>query len=197
MGCDIHGCIEIQKHDRWRYSTDIGAHVGRSYDTFGVLFGARNSIQANPLFGGRGLPEDVSWQLNDEIDEWGGRENVGAIEFHHPTHCTYDEIEAVEWDQEVDGRDTRYTVLDENKEPTGTKFGWASGWSDIIENNKDALAAGEAIPNEDETYYVTRAKETRKSYLSGAWEWFLFDFMDGIANQYGSENVRLTVWFDN
>jgi hypothetical protein len=197
MGCDIHGVVEVNSHDRWKGAATLYPHVGRSYDTFGMLWGVRNNAAFNAAFPKRGFPEERSRQLKGKIEDWGGEEHVGAIDFHSPSYATYSELMALDWDVEAEGRDSRYTVLDENKDPTGTKFGWAKGWSDIIEENKDALLNGEAIPNDDGTHYIKQMKLTRRRALSGAWEWFIFDLLGTYAEKYGGENVRLVVWFDN
>lgn len=197
MGCDVHGMIEVRTHDRWRDSGKLGGLVGRSYDTFGMLWGVRNSVRFNPAFEKRGFPDDRSIGLKKRIDEWGGEEHIGAIDFHSPSYATVEELRNVDWDERAEGRDTRYTVLDENKEPTGHKFGWSSGWEDIINANQEALENGEAIPDESGDKYVKRMKLTRKRALSGAWEWFIFDLLETYADRFGPENTRVVVWFDN
>jgi len=197
MGCDIHGVIEINSHDRWKTAGTLYPHVGRSYDTFGMLWGVRNNVAFDPAFPSRGFPDERSRELREKIESWGGEENIGAIDFHHPTYATVEELRALDWDEKAEGRDSRYTVLDENKEPTGTKFGWAAGWGDIIQENKEALSNGEAVPDESGELYLKRMKLTRHRALSGAWEWFIFDLLESYADHYGAENVRLVVWFDN
>ena len=197
MGCDIHGVIEVKSHDRWKDAGTLYPHVGRSYDTFGMLWGVRNNAAFKPAFPKRGFPNEKSRGLSDKIESWGGEENVGAIEFHSPSYATVEELWGLDWDERAEGRDTRYSVLDENKEPTGTKFGWAAGWSDIINENEEALRRGEAIPHNNASKYIKRMKLTRRRALSGAWEWFIFDLLDSYAERYGEENTRLVVWFDN
>lgn len=197
MRCDIHGVVEVNSHDRWSGAATLSPHVGRSYHTFGMLWGVRNNAAFDPAFPKRGFPEDRSRELKDRIEDWGGEEEIGQIHFHSPSYATVAELHDLDWDEEAEGRDKRYTVLDENKDSTGTKFGWAQGWSEIISENKDALQHGEAIPNEDESMYIKQMKLTRRRALSGAWDWFIFDLLDTYAGKYGEENVRLTVWFDN
>jgi len=197
MGCDIHGVIEVQSHGRWKSAGTLYPHVGRAYDTFGMLWGVRNDVAFRPAFPDRGFPDERSRQLRNKIESWGGEGHIGSIDFHNPSYATVEELHNIEWDETADGRDKRYTVLDENKDPTGTKFGWAEGWSDVTQEHEEELANGEAIPNEDESLYIKRMKLTRKRALSGAWEWFIFELLDSYANRYGAENTRLVVWFDN
>ncbi len=197
MGCDIHGRIEVRNHDHWYTACDLLPLVGRSYDAFGMLFGVRNNVAFDPAFPKRGFPEHISRGVEDAVERWGGMENLGAIEFHSASYATLYELQRLDWSEEAAGRDLRYTVLDEDKEPTGTKFGWSSGWADIINSNDEALADGEAVPNEDESKYIKRMKLTRRWSLSGAWEWVIFDLLELLGDRFGAENVRMVVWFDN
>lgn len=191
MGCDIHGYIEVQRYENssyWRPLLDIRGVVSRSYDTFGSLFGVRNYAGFDPLFADRGLPEDVGYTTRDEYGSWG-------VDAHSASYVTYDELQAVDWDEESEIPDRRYSVLDADGEPTGAKFSYASGWADVIEANEDALARGEAVPNEAGDKYLQRRYQTRADALSGAWEWLLFEQWPLLEDRFPA--TRMIVWFDN
>ena len=47
MGTDIRGFLEIKKGEGWEYIEDIPRC--RFYDTFAILYGARNYIEAIPI----------------------------------------------------------------------------------------------------------------------------------------------------
>jgi hypothetical protein len=57
---------------------------------------------------------------------------------------------------------------------------------------------GEYI-GEDDMVYATpgpgRRRERRDDYLNGGWA-TLFKVMEALAEQFGADNVRLVVWFD-
>jgi len=206
MGCDIHGAVEgLGAHERWRYVADVGSLVGRSYDTFGSLWGVRNYSQFDPAFPDRGFPDEMSLTLKHEIRSWvpedaDFRSELDRIDFHSASWATIDELHGIDWAEESDELDSRISILDENKEPTGTKaggFGKASGWYDVLkqDDNRERLDNGEPIPNEDGTRYIQRRKQTRREALSGSWEWVIFDLMPICAERF--EDVRMTVWFDN
>jgi len=198
MGCDIHGAIETRPHgSNWYQTGSLVGLVGRSYDTFGMLWGVRNSAAFAPSFDNRGFPDNLSRRVRKRIDEWGGMDNLGNIDFHSASYATVEELQNVDWSEQAEGRDSRYSVLDENKEPTGTKFGWAAGWAEIINEHEEELANGKAIPNESGEHYIKRMKLTRRRALSGSWDWLIFELLETYADKFGPENVRLVVWFDN
>jgi len=205
MGCDIHGVFEAYRpdpSDRYMHLAPLGGIVGRSYDTFGSLFGVRNSAQFEPAFPGRGLPTERSWRLNRELKKWGvdPDDATERVDFHSPTWVMLSELLELDWDEKADAPDTRYSVLDEDKEPTGMKSAWSRGHQQLYEEHEKELAAGEAVPFENgsgEQRYLQRRVMTRRESLSGAWEWVIFDLMPLYGERYGEENIRLTVWFDN
>lgn len=203
MGCDIHGLIEVQDaHDFWNYTTRLSPFVGRSYDSFGLLFGVRNGAGFEPLFADRGLPpeDELSIYGKDRMEERfddvsNPQTSIGA---HSPSYCTLDELQQVDWSVACEALDSRYTVLDENKELTGTKFGWASLLEDLSEQQHTALDNGEPIPHPNTDGYIQRRKMTREEALSGAWDWLINEYMPTLAERFGEpEDIRLTVWFDN
>jgi hypothetical protein len=207
MGCDIHGVFEAHNPDadRWRYLGRLWPHVGRCYDTFGSLFGVRNMAQFEPLFADRGLPDTRGWKFDSIIKEYEDPDYhdgslIGTVDFHSPTWVMLPELMDVDWDEEADAPDRRYSVLDENKEPTGSKSAWSSGHTQLYQQHEEELAAGEAVPfetSDGEQRYLQRRVQTRREALSGAWEWVIFDLMPLFGERYGEENIRLTVWFDN
>lgn len=197
MGCDIHGHIEVDKsHNedvtRWISAGTLFPFVGRSYDAFGCLFGVRNYSNFNPVAPDRGIPRPMSRSAKEDYESW-------KQDAHSQSFLNYTEIQDIDWDETADEVDARYSVLDENKEPTGTKFalGPASGWNEIVEENKEAIEAGEPVPNESGDQHIQKRKLTRGEALSGAWQWLLHDYMGMLADRFGEENVRVVVWFDN
>lgn len=197
MGCDIHGHVEIDmshSDDRtwWESAGRLMPFVGRSYDSFGLLFGVRNYANVEPLFANRGFPDAMGAITNDHYDGW-------EPDAHSESYFTAEEILDVDWSVESDALDSRYSILDEDLEPTGSKFslGPASGWVDIVEENKRAIESGEPVPNEDGTRYIQRRRLTRQEALSGGWDWFIHDYIEMLADRFGASNVRVVVWFDN
>lgn len=201
MGCDIHGTVELHRYDKWRGVTDIVWLVGRSYDSFGCLFGVRNSAGFAPLFDDRGFPDDASRRVDERFDEFGGKETYGSIGFHSATHCTLAEINSVDWDERAESRDRRLTVVDEDGEQQ-IKASYMRGVHEELTDDELARAKdGERVPvggSDGEQHYAVHRMMRRKDALSGAWEWLLFEYLPVLAQRVESESdVRLTVWFDN
>ena len=205
MGCDIHGAVEAttEGSSYWRYVVDVGSVVGRSYDTFGALWGVRNYGMFEPAFANRGFPDELSLSTKAELQSWGGddyRNELGRLDFHSASWATMDEMHALDWDESADDLDHRISILDENKTPTGSKaggFGPASGWYEILEDDdaRAALDRGEPVPNESGTRYIQRRLLTRRDTLTPAWEWLIFTMLPAIGERY--DDVRMVVWFDN
>ena len=72
-------------------------------------------------------------------------------------------------------------------------------WSElaVIDWNEE----GELYIGDEPPHYVSaetgpdRRRETRGDYLNGGWA-TLFKLMAELAEQFGADNVRLSVWFD-
>lgn len=92
MGCDIHGYVETdvrhyEEDDRWwKPAGHLFPFVGRSYDSFGCLFGVRNYSQFEPIAPNRGIPGDASRTVTDEYESWGP-------DAHSETYVTYEELQ--------------------------------------------------------------------------------------------------------
>lgn len=132
MGCDIHGRVEVDRASKfddeegwWSVASHLSPFVGRRYDAFGCLFGVRNNAGFEPIAADRGIPDDAARKTREAHESWGR-------DAHSESFITYAELQDVDWWNPAGKLDGRYSVLDENKEPTGTKFGMASGWADVI-----------------------------------------------------------------
>ena len=196
MGCDIHGAIEADGPHGWDYLADLGWLVGRSYSTFGCLFGVRNYAGFDPAFEGRGFPSDRSWKLDSIIEDYAERDLIGAVDCHSPSYAWLDELLALDWDERAEELGERYSVLDEHGEPTGTKFSWAHGLDELDSEQKKALDDGERIEWGNDRC-LQRLQISRREALSGAWEWFIFDHLPAFGRRYDYDNIRVVVWFDN
>jgi hypothetical protein len=92
-------------------------------------------------------------------------------------------------------------VVDEE----GTKKAKASYMAGVHETLSDSelerAKDGERVQLSDtdgESRYAVHKQLTREEALSGAWEWFLFDYLDVLEQRVeDATDVRLTVWFDN
>jgi len=77
MGCDIHATMEYDKryegNDEWWCSFAKDIQIDRNYTLFSVLANVRNYSEEGikPISEPRGVPENVSFEFKDELEEWG------------------------------------------------------------------------------------------------------------------------------
>jgi len=206
MGCDIHGAIEWYRYDGWRYVGPLIWKVGRSYDTFGSLFGVRNAARFKPLFLDRGFPENISRGTRENVEEWVGedttiQERLGDIDFHSATHVTLSELNDVDWSETAEDNDNRISVVDDSGQ-TKAKASYMAGVHESLSDAElERARSGERVELSDtdgEKRYAVHKKMTRKEALSGAWRWLIFDYLPTLTDRVQDDSeVRLVVWFDN
>jgi hypothetical protein len=185
MGCDIHGKVEIrtsEKSTNWFSTLDVGEVLRRNYDLFGFLFGVRNYAGFDPVIGIRPLPNNLSYSTEREIETW-------SYDAHSHTWISYEELKAIDWDQEAEEFDER---IHEFKD--GEYFGKCSYTSVLDREDYKKLRNGEEITKEGITY--KQGKVNAKDIRCEEWN-ILEDLVDVLAEHYGKENVRLIFWFDN
>ena len=140
----------------------------RNYDWFGLLAEVRNYVNAIPISPLRGIPDELSDKTRDAIKEWNA-------DGHSYSYLTWKDFKVYDWEQ---------TFTDGRKSLMVKKSG---------EELYKAVMSNIPISDEHEERYLVRVA---KDLISPAWKVFL-DYMKGLANLYGSENVRIVFWFDN
>ena len=189
MSTSIRGWIEIYvpNIEEWAAIVEISLLVEQNYNAYGCLFGVRNRINFAPIAAGRGVPADASDVFKSEIKD---------IEDHnYPSWITFNEIEAMDWEESVvDAYVHVYKKLENGEYATSPSAGYIPNKpfnrqvGDVwVADGKDAR-----IYDNGELHKVERI--TRRDALR-AFQ-VVFDIMAILAKQNGSENVRLAVWFD-
>lgn len=104
MGCDIHLFVEKKVGRSWyswsrtevvyghgcEWVQDYYGYDDRNYALFAVLADVRNRDGLKPLAQPRGLPEDVSWKVQQESESWDG-------DGHSHSWFTLKELEEYDW----------------------------------------------------------------------------------------------------
>ena len=193
MGCDIHLYTEVQVGNEWisvddwydeeydegekrTYAHHIYEH--RDYGIFGMLAGVRNDSYP-PLCGERGLPPDLSKEVEQEADYWNP-------DGHTPSWYTYDEL-----------------IL--TLQTPGSES--AERWIQRILKKRHAinsdlevgiqLALGSISRNDlDSTILLTRAWKDE----GVDWDEFAITVTDYLCTQmkeHEAEDARIVFWFDN
>ena len=212
MGCDIHGYIEYKQFERtmWWGVVEIDILAGRNYDMFGSLFGVRNYANFKPMFADRGCPKDVSMNVEELKKKWGR-------DAHSWSYVTATDILDFELSlSDISGADERIhelRITKDNDLIEHSKSGYSSqlekwgvyevmGVSDngssmgasIFGANDDIANAPDAVTIDDNVF--ARVPITRREVYDSDWK-FIFRLMKTFAKEFGNDNVRLIVWFDN
>lgn len=107
MACDIHDYLEIRREGRWEYAGD-DAFPGneydfekhspfdgvRSYGLYGFLADVRNYSQVPSVACKRGLPADVTSEVQAQSEEW-------DVNGHSHTWVSLAELLAYDYDQVI------------------------------------------------------------------------------------------------
>ncbi len=83
MGCDIHCFVEKRNKETkewerfnenifsgWRDEKGAEPFGWRNYEAFATLADVRNRLKIQPIASYRGIPEDVSEEIKQEMDVW-------------------------------------------------------------------------------------------------------------------------------
>lgn len=98
MGVNIFGSVEFRNAaldegrdwKDWHAVINAGIVLDQSYTMFGSLFGVRNRTSFAPIAACRGLPDDVSGVIRSDAEQEGN---------HSFTWITWDELQAVDWNE--------------------------------------------------------------------------------------------------
>lgn len=97
MGCDIHAFAEKKLPDGTYQSLDMNPFDWRAYGMFAFLAGVRNYSAVKPIAPLRGLPEDVSADVEIEAENW-------DRDAHSYSWLTVEELAAFDYGAKVEDR---------------------------------------------------------------------------------------------
>ena len=175
MGADIHGCVEFREaaldrhfdEEDWYSVVDAGIILDRDYSLFGSLFGVRNYTDFAPVAAGRGLPPHVS----DEV-----RGHAECEGHHSDTWVTWDELQAVDWEEE-----------------TGECRAWADVGGGVRTIRWVSVGDPHCRPGEtwSEGGLLFTAERVTRRQAAGDDFVLLMAMMEPLARRYGGQYVRL------
>lgn len=191
MGTDIIGLIEFKERGKikWRKLKNVGRLLDRNYDSFGCLFGVRNSCNFKPISYRRGVPDDC---CDDAIEYKDNRKDIG---FHDQTYITLEEINNINWEEETEDYDERLSYFEKNENGIYKYKSksfinpdlWSGKERDLLEKEKKF---------EKGNYKFEYQKFKRKDVISNDWL-EVFELMRKYANEYDIDpkEIRLIVAF--
>ena len=183
MGTGISGWVEFRDAEndavideiRWFAVIDTSGILRRNYSLFGSLFGVRNRTSFTPSAAARGLPVDTSPAVRED-SQWEGS-------YGH-TWINLAELEAIDWDEtgfdgllHVGPIGAAERQVTQALKPDSPLLGVEAEW---IENG-----VRRSVP-----------RITRRAALEAEGQ-LVLKMMQLLGERYGSECVRVVVWFDN
>ncbi|MEU4190379.1 hypothetical protein AB0E69_00620 [Kribbella sp. NPDC026611] len=211
MATDVSGGIEC-RHPAWDpdqlsnqpWVKELDLHplyVDHDYASLGLLFGVENSAGFQPVAEGRGLPDDVSSELRDELQPW-----LDKGEMFGATWISWAELAAIDpkmraenyvgrlsWRQAFGALLTRQMVQAE----------WPAEAIEVVGAPPEGFDP--LVPFPEWTVGDTQCAYeplTAEAVLFGSvfgevshWR-HVFAVMKALAGRYGADGVRLVVAFD-
>lgn len=195
MGSDCHGYLEYryeckeedshkEKYSSWT-GIDIGNILYRNYDIFAMLFGVRNDQGYKPLAYNRGLPSDVSSEVQE--DEW---MNDLKSDAHSHTWVDAKELREFDFDGMIDGG-LLMSIIDK---PSGKSF-VTDAAMDLMKLNKVEREMANIAWVEKDGFRLERFQKLARIALDSHWK-LVLDMVKLFAGTYGEINVRLVLWWD-
>jgi hypothetical protein len=175
----------------------------RNYDVFAILADVRNGsgfagVQTgegfNSISSDRGLPDDVSGDVQEELDEDRG--------LHSITYVTLRELVDYDWNQTT----KHYGVVSENEykvwKEKGKPDGWAGGVSGgmvvhLTIEQMEELIAGNLAREEGKDYYTRVSWE--ETYAESASDFYprCVEELKKLSDRTDLSDVRIVMGFDS
>lgn len=176
---------------------------GRNYDLFAILGNVRNGhgfagVQTgegfNYISDNRGLPEDVSSEVEEEL----GNESY----YHSVSYVTLNELINFDWEQTT----VQYGVVDEKHYKEWKENGFPTWYSGGVSGQRivhvdndtmDAIVNGD-IPKEEGKEYYTRV-EWKESYKDAVGSFYTESIpaLEKLSEQIDASDVRIVFGFDS
>jgi hypothetical protein len=218
MGTDIHFYVEKKVNGKWvtadrwideedwdgdnkikfkRVRYEDSFYHDRNYDLFAILADVRNGYGFagcvtgrgfTPISPPKGLPKDVSKEVQSESDRWNG-------DGHSHSWFTIAELDKYKWDQEtIHSGVVNYIDFLTWKEK-GTPNSWCGGVSGPNLRHVGHEEMEQAIKKNNAHNLYTRV-EWKESYRDCAKQ-FLDEVMPKLRALGKPNAVRIVFWFDN
>lgn len=203
MGCDIHLYVEVIKDGAWvsadTWKIEDGDKVipygsrfysGRNYWLFAMLADVRNNGEVNPFSPPRGLPPDMSVEVEEEARKWEG-------DAHSHSYFTMSELHSFDWNQRV----LVSGVLGVEGIVTLLKTG--------VYERVNYFQGRKEIPPADMIQLIAEGRHTQKgaeNLVSQVRFWASYraltlDFWKAMSTidklGYSGDEARVVFWFDN
>lgn len=206
MGIDIHGWVEVRAPadelrpdglvGTWQALSALWVFVGRNRDVHDMLFGLNGGHLFEPAAPARGLPPDASPYVRQQYEQ----RVAYPLGFFGWSWLTWAEIAGLDWQERARewqlhwyrrGADVRWVhdgdIVPEEYQGAGWLYGLQVDLQlGRIRQETDAWGVGD---------WVCRIEyPTRRMLIDPGWS-DLLEYMAMLARDWGSEGVRIVVWF--
>ncbi|ASA22343.1 hypothetical protein [Paenibacillus donghaensis] len=167
---------------------------GRHYLLFEALAGVRANHEITPISEPKGLPEDISAEVKDSAEGWGG-------DGHSHSYLTAAELNAYKWDQTIAREGFvnvhQFKEFQEKGSPSGWCGSVGGGGVRHVTNHKMKKQIEDDFPFGDSSSYYTlvRWEKSLREALGSFCSWSLPELNKLVEGN--PENVRIVFWFDN
>lgn len=181
----MYGSVEVRWADEWSECVDIASLLLTHLDLSGCLFGVDNLAGFRPLFAGRGLPSDVAFTLGSKVNRGDGLLDASWV--------LWSELRQVDWNERAETFDARVSEIAESENGDVVITKWLTkpelAWiKESLERNPEKeVRIGERR--------FRRLILRRRDALEGTEFPLLMRLMECLAERFGGEGVRLTVYF--
>lgn len=224
MGTDISMYAEVRRNKQWMKVGDVfkngwyrekdevdewnrpytdHPYDSRNYDLFAILADVRNgrgfagcktSYGFNPISEPKGLPNDITEEVKDKLDNYG----------HSYSYFTLKELKEYDWEQTVVHvgviTEEQYVKMKETKENPTCWSGMVSGKDIVVvsADTMDKILSKSIDRNINVKYYVQTDFEpvTYKDCCMGFYEDTMSDLEKLIPENGTDEDVRIIFAFD-
>lgn len=182
---DLSGWIEVRRGGDWYAIIQIGLLLPLK-DTYGCLFGVANLGNFRPLFPSRGIPRDASDVVQEEVAR-GHRDLFGH------SWATLQELRSIDWDEEALDLDERVSVYEVEEDGSLRWLSKALSLGHHEHEMKRARVEPEVRAGE---LLFRRERMRRRDAIKDTDYELMCSLMEVLADRFGSENVRIVVYFD-
>jgi len=192
MGCDIHLFVEKKEKDGWKFIKDIDTDIGRDYRLFSVLAGVRNTTKAIPISLPKGIPNDVSDAVHENIDQ------CSFLGDHSHSFLTLEEILNFNWDQ----KHVFNKIVNENEFKTFISKGIPNSWCSCVAGPNVRIVSNKRMkqivslePLWGQLLFYTKVK-WELSYKKSS-PYFIEKFIPKLKALGEPHKIRIVFCFDN
>lgn len=182
----IYGAVEARVSDEWYEVINVSSLLMQHADLNGCLFGVDNYAGYVPLYPDRGLPIDCSETLRTRAEPF-------LDQHSHTSWVLWSELKRINWEERATGPDQRVTELAREAEVERVVGKWLN--EPHLQPVRDAL---DRDPNGIVLVggrLFKRLVLSRKDSLMGTDFPLVMNLMRCLAERFGDDGVRLTVWF--